>query len=203
MLMNGDYKPVNQERKQSSLHRIGLISSATLNGASVFSPDIFDSHAVGELNQGQTIGTVDFDNTLVRCFHQGEWLDETDPWPKRTRSVIVLDTQALPVNGNPHCFKIFGLPFLSACSIVTTAFVFDGLLTRSIAPSMPSTLLGNIQLARLLLAEACVAPSIVSSILPGLIMRGEKYSEPKHEALKTEQLFDTAILPSSWDGAVH
>jgi hypothetical protein len=174
MLINGDCKPINQERKQSSPHRIGLTSSATLNGASVFSPDIFDSHAVDELNQGQTIGTVDVDKKLVRHVHQGEWLDETDPWPKHTRSVIVLDTQALTVNGNPHCFKIFGLPFLSACSIVTTTFVFDGLLTRSIAPSMPSTLLGNTQLARLLLAEACIAPSIVGSILPGLVMWGEK-----------------------------
>ncbi len=53
-------------------------------------------------------------------------------------------TQALPVKGNSHCFKIFGLPFLSVCSIVTTTLVLDGFETRSIAPPNPLTLPGNI-----------------------------------------------------------
>ncbi|KAL3706077.1 hypothetical protein TMatcc_007086 [Talaromyces marneffei ATCC 18224] len=53
-------------------------------------------------------------------------------------------TQALPVNGNSHCFKIFGLPFLSVCSIVTTTLVASGLETRSIAPPKPLIFPGSI-----------------------------------------------------------
>ncbi|KAG9966998.1 hypothetical protein KCU61_g150, partial [Aureobasidium melanogenum] len=52
-------------------------------------------------------------------------------------SVMILETQALPVNGNSHIFMILGPPFLSVCSIVTTTLVFSGLETKSMAPPMP------------------------------------------------------------------
>lgn len=57
---------------------------------------------------------------------------------------MILLTQAFPVNGNSHCFRILGLPFLSVCSMVTTTFVSAGFDTKSIAPPNPFTLPGSI-----------------------------------------------------------
>ncbi len=62
----------------------------------------------------------------------------------RTKSVIILLTHAFPVNGNSHCFSIFGRPFLSVCSMVMTTLVAVGLETRSMAPPKPLILPGNI-----------------------------------------------------------
>ncbi len=112
----------------SSLHNIALTSSATLKSASVF-------------DRTSSTVTPSAISTRVRPVVKST--------SKTHSSVIMRLTQAFPVRGNSHCFKIFGRPFLSVCSIVMTTFVSLGFETRSIAPPKPLIFPGSIPVSRL------------------------------------------------------
>src|SRR5579859_6953855 len=101
--------------------------------------DLFHSHTISNLNQCKASCEVDIKDTLPII---SVTLKQTKSW--LTNSVMIIETQAFPVNGKAHCLTIFALPFLSVCSIVTTTLVFSGLLTRSIAPPNPFIFPGNI-----------------------------------------------------------
>lgn len=117
---------LNEEKRKNQIksnHNIGCILSATRNGVPV-------------LARTSSVVTPSANSINVR------------PWVKSTSntqsSVIIRLTQALPVRGNSHCFKILGLPLLSVCSIVTTTLVAEGFETRSIAPPKPLIFPGSI-----------------------------------------------------------
>ena len=104
--------------------------------------DLFHCYAVCNLHKRQAFGKVDVENTLSLLI--GHEYHRDPGLASRTKSVIIMLTQALPVRGNSHCLSIFGRPFLSVCSMVTTTFVCWGFDTRSMAPPKPLTLPGNI-----------------------------------------------------------
>src|SRR5262249_55976387 len=80
-------------------------------------------------------------------------------------SVTIRFTHPTPVSGSVHRSRIFGLPSLAACSIIT--ITLRAPCTRSIAPPMPLTILpGIIQLARSPATETCMAPSTATSSCP-------------------------------------
>jgi hypothetical protein len=77
-------------------------------------------------------------------------------------------TTPSPVKGKSQDFKILGFP-LEVCSIKTTTL--DPELTKSIAPPIPLTNFpGMIQLAISADCDTCIAPKMVKSMWPPLIM---------------------------------
>ena len=91
-------------------------------------------------------------------------------------SVTIRSTQRRPVSGSVHWVRIFGLPSLAACSIVTTTRRAPA--TRSMAPPIPFTILpGIIQFARLPSRSTCSAPRIVRSTWPPRTIANESALE--------------------------
>ena len=85
---------------------------------------------------------------------------------------MIRSTQRIPVSGRVHSSRIFGLPSLAVCSMITT--MRRAPATRSIAPPIPLTIFpGTIQLARSPCAETCRAPRMVSATWPPRIIAKE------------------------------
>mmetsp|Transcript_13791 Transcript_13791/g.35551 ORF Transcript_13791/g.35551 Transcript_13791/m.35551 type:complete len:343 (-) Transcript_13791:465-1493(-) len=114
------------------------------------------------------------------CSHEGwpySWPGITSNTPS---SVMMRLTTRLPVRGSVHMGRILCFPPLAVCSIVTTTRL--PLLTRSIAPPIPLTILpGMIQLARSPFSATSSAPSKVSCTLPARIMPNEVEDEKVDE----------------------
>lgn len=91
---------------------------------------------------------------------------------------MIMSTTPLPVSGNVHCSRTFGLPSLAVWSISTiTRFTPD---TKSIAPPGPLTILpGTIQLARSPLEATSNAPRMDRSMWPPRIIAKESALEKK------------------------
>lgn len=83
--------------------------------------DLVNADTLGVLDQGKTLGEVDIENSLE--MKKLVTFLNSPRSSALTSSVMMRDTQALPVKGNSHCLRILGLPFLSVCSIVTTTLV--------------------------------------------------------------------------------
>ncbi|ANB12870.1 hypothetical protein AWJ20_1148 [Sugiyamaella lignohabitans] len=94
---------------------------------------------------------------------------------------MIRETQPLPVSGKLHSLTIFERPFLSTCSVTTTTLVLAGLATKSMAPPIPLTIPGRAQLARSPNSDTCIAPRMVRSTRPDLIIANDS-SEPNNEA---------------------
>ena len=102
-----------------------------------FACDFVNCNALSVLDEGEALCELNIEHGLRR-FVSGFQILHRHRF-SLTNSVMIMLTQALPVKGMLHCFKIFGLPFL---------FVLPGFDTRSIAPPKPLTLPGNIQFVR-------------------------------------------------------
>lgn len=86
-------------------------------------------------------------------------------------SVITVSTTDLPVKGKSHYYNNLWAP-LAVCSITT--ITLDPQATKSIAPPIPLTIFpGIIQLAISPLEETYMAPKIVKSICPPLIIAND------------------------------
>mmetsp|Transcript_148346 Transcript_148346/g.474814 ORF Transcript_148346/g.474814 Transcript_148346/m.474814 type:complete len:217 (+) Transcript_148346:169-819(+) len=99
---------------------------------------------------------------------------------KTPSSVMHLLTTRAPVRGRPQdCFNLC-LPPLAVCSMTTSTRESDE--TRSMAPPMPFTILpGMIQFAKSPFAATSMAPRIVMSTCPPLIIAKESAEEKVEE----------------------
>lgn len=102
---------------------------------------------------------------------------------KTANSVITILTTPLAVNGKLHTGRSF-FEFLAVCSITT--ITFDPQATKSIAPPIPFTsFFGIIQLAMSQVSLISIAPSMVKSKCPPLMMANDWEDEKKEAPGKT------------------